>query len=93
MKQFQPLSREEITNVIERICEFHAAAYDWTPDTDIKEIVKASLDSGYLLRTRLRCAIEILDQLYQYGEAGSIKTRGLSSESYEEEVPSLEGVL
>ena len=94
-KQLQPLSREEITQVIGRICEFYSKAYDWTPAVPQKKIIDAAMNAGYLLRTRLRCAIEILDQLYQYGEAGDIRTEKLSEENYSEEteVPSLEGIL
>lgn len=44
---------------------------------------------GYLLRTKLRGAIELLDQLYQYGEVGNIRIGRLDDESLEEELPDL----
>jgi carboxynorspermidine decarboxylase len=48
-----------------------------------------ALNAGYLLRTKIRTAIELLDQLYQYGEAGNIRTGTLTSESYEEDIPDI----
>ena len=41
--------------------------------------------AGYLLHTRIRAAIEFLDQLYQYGSAGKTKITELGIESYEED--------
>ena len=46
------------------------------------------MSSGFLLRTRIRSAIEYLDQLYQYGEAAEVKTGRLVTESYD--VPELD---
>ena len=60
----------------------------------ITETVTNDLDpwkgaGGYLLRTKLRGAIELLDQLYQYGEVGNIRIGRLDDESLEEELPDL----
>lgn len=52
----------------------------------------ATQAGGYLLRTKIRAAIEFLDQAYQYGKAGNTKIGGLEKESFEEEVPSLEDI-
>ena len=55
-----------------------------------ESIYGATEGAGYLLRTRIRAAIELLDQLYQYGEAGSIRITELGKETFEEEeVPEL----
>ena len=43
-----------------------------------------------MLRTKLRTAIELLDQLYQYGDVQGIQIDELSKETYtEEEIPDL----
>jgi hypothetical protein len=56
--------------------------------------IQKTTDSGrYLLRTKIRSAIEYLDQLYQYGQVGKNSINPLQQESFEEEMPSLEGVL
>ena len=68
-----------------RIREFHAAAYDWKPGLSPERIYDATASGGYLLRTRIRAAIELLDQLYQYGEAGDAKIGELTRESLQEE--------
>ena len=41
---------------------------------------------GLFLRTKLRAAIEYLDQLYQYGDLAEISTGELKNESYDEDI-------
>lgn len=89
-RQLVPLSDSEIREVLEKIQEFHGRAYDWNPNVSADTILSATRSGGYLLRTKLRAAIEFLDQLYQYGEAGSTRINELGQETFEEEVPSLE---
>ena len=43
------------------------------------------LFAGYLLRIRIRAAIELLDQLYQYGKVGKISVTELGKEQFEED--------
>ena len=83
--ELAPLSREEILLVLSNIQEFHGLAYDWTPGVSPETLYANTEGGGYLLRTRIRAAIELLDQLYQYGEAGKIKLTALGQESLEEE--------
>jgi len=84
------LTREEILRVFESIQDFHGRAYDWHPRLDPEAIYTSTEGGGYLLRTRIRAAIELLDQLYQYGEAGKIRITELGRESFEEdETPEL----
>ena len=52
------------------IQEFHGKAYDWTPEVSAETLYKETEGSSYLLRTKLRAAIEFFDQLFLYGEAG-----------------------
>lgn len=80
-----PLTREEILRVIAGIQEFHGQAYDWQPRLTPESIYAATEGGGYLLRTRIRAAIELLDQLYQYGEAGKIRITELGRETFEED--------
>lgn len=51
---------------------------------------RAPQSGGYLLRTKIRAAIEFLDQLYQYGRAGKTTINELGEEVYTEDVPELE---
>ena len=87
--ELSPLSRDEVIQVLRDIEQFHALAYDWHPDIPAEEIYRATEAGGYLLRTKLRGAIELLDQLYQYGEVGNIRIGRLDDESLEEELPDL----
>ena len=92
--QLAPLSQEEILQVIGRIRDFHAAAYDWQPRSTGEKLLQVANASGYLLRTRLRAVIETLDQEYQYGSAQGVEVGSLRSETYaEEEPPSLDELL
>lgn len=93
--QLTPLSENETVAVIKKICDFHARAFDWSPGADIEQAVTESEKGGYLLRTRIRRAVELLDQYYQYGQAGNITVNELRQTELEgeDEPPSLEGLL
>ena len=79
------LSREETLQILAGIQEFHGKAYDWHPQVSPETIYAETEAGGYLLRTKIRSAIEYFDQLYQYGEAGHTKITELGKESFEED--------
>ncbi|MDR1330394.1 MAG: ATP-binding protein [Oscillospiraceae bacterium] len=83
--QLVPLGRDEIADILKHIVELHARAYGWKPEVDIERVLLITEKRGHLLRTRIRTAIELLDQLYQYGAAGDIRVGELGSQSFEEE--------
>ena len=89
-QQLAPLTDSEIREVLKKIQVFHGRAYDWNPNMSMGTILAATQSGGYLLRTKRRAAIELLDQLYQYGEAGNTRINELGQETFEEDVPSLE---
>lgn len=89
-QQLAPLTDSEIREILKKIQVFHGRAYDWNPNISMGTILAATQSGGYLLRTKLRAAIELLDQLYQYGEAGNTRINELGQETFEEDVPSLE---
>lgn len=70
--QLQPLTRDEIISILQKVEEFHSRAYGWKPEIDMDDFLKSTESRGYLLRTRIRTALEYLDQIYQYGHAGEI---------------------
>jgi hypothetical protein len=89
--QLNPLTKEEIAAVLDRIRELHGRAYGWEPSAD-------ALSSGggervYLLRTRIRAAVERLDQIYQYGTSSGITVASLEQTRFDEELPSLDGLV
>lgn len=90
--QLVPLGDEEISEILKKVQEFHGRAYGWNPDISIRSLMKATETGGYLLRTKIRAAIEFLDQLYQYGEIGTTRINDLGKETFEEDTPSLEEV-
>lgn len=88
--QLLPLTKEEIHEVLRKIQEFHGRAYEWTPEISDASLMEATRSGGYLLRTKIRAAIEFLDQLYQYNQAGKTVINELGKEVFTEDVPSLE---
>lgn len=88
--QLVPLTRDEIHEILYKIQDFHGKAYEWTPNLSIDSLAEATQSGGYLLRTKIRAAIEFLDQLYQYGRAGKTTINELGEEVYTEDVPELE---
>ena len=85
--QLLPLTREEINEVLCKIQDFHGKAYGWTPNLSAASLAASTQSGGYLLRTKIRAAIEFLDQLYQYGKAGYTTINELGEETFEEDVP------
>ena len=83
--ELAPLTKAEIMRVLESIQEFHGRAYDWHPAVSAETIYRNTEAGGFLLRTKIRAAIEFFDQLYQYGEAGETKITELGKESFEED--------
>jgi hypothetical protein len=80
--QLAPLSEKEVRTVIEKIAELHAKAYGWKPQIDADSVFAVAMKHGALLRTRIRTAVELLDQYYQYGEAGEITVNALGQVSF-----------
>lgn len=83
--QLSPLTEREFREILGKIREIHGKAYCWRAEIDTESLVKASLNGGYLLRTRIRAAIELLDQKYQYGDAGEAVIGTVTEGSYSEE--------
>lgn len=93
--QLLPLTRDEINDILYKIQDFHGKAYGWTPELSADTLAEAALSGGYLLRTRIRAAIEYLDQLYQYGTSGKTIITELGEEiltGEDDDIPSLENL-
>jgi len=91
--QLVPLNNDEILSILEKIQDFHGKAYEWKPNIETSALFSATEKRGYLLRTRIRAAVEILDQLYQYGKAGNITVNELGQADYSENLISLESLI
>ena len=85
-----PLTKEEMNEALYKIQDFHGKAYNWNPQLSADSLLGATQSGGYLLRTKIRSAIEFLDQLYQYGRAGSTAINELGEETLTEDVPQIE---
>ena len=85
--ELAPLSRDEFMKVLMKITDFHARAFNWRPNVNTAELCEMAWSRGYYLRTKIRAAIEFLDQLLQYGDTGNITAGDLEQETYDEEIP------
>jgi len=85
--ELTPLTRDEFMKVLVKIMAFHARAFSWRPDVEAAELCEMAWSRGYYLRTKIRAAIEYLDQLFQYGDTGVITAGDLEQETYDEEIP------
>jgi len=81
------LDRNEFGDVLSKIVDFHARAFDWKPEINLDELCETAWSCGYYLRTKIRAAIELLDQLFQYGDTGIVTAGELEQETYREEIP------
>ena len=94
--ELAPLTKQEVMRVLMSVQDFHGRAYDWHPEVSAESIYAATETGGYLLRTKIRAAIEFFDQLYQYGEVGKTRITELGRETFEEdetpELPELDGL-
>jgi Cdc6-like AAA superfamily ATPase len=91
--QLLPLNREETLDILGKICQYHGQAYGWRPNIDLDALLSAAEKHGYLLRTRIRTTVEMLDQLYQYGEVGDIRVNALGRITFEEDDASLDAFV
>ncbi|HBA50303.1 MAG TPA: hypothetical protein DCZ91_21425 [Lachnospiraceae bacterium] len=90
--QLLPLTREEFNEVLAKIQDFHGRAYGWSPNLSPEALMESTQSGGYLLRTKIRSAIEFLDQLYQYGKAGHTTIDELGQETFSEDLPVIEDI-
>lgn len=58
--QLLPLTRDEINEILYKIQDFHGKAYEWMPNLSMDSLLEATQSGGYLLRTKIRAAIEFL---------------------------------
>jgi hypothetical protein len=84
--ELPPVNYDEFQKIIAKIIDFHTRAYSWRPGANMPDICEMAWSRGYYLRTKIRAAIEYLDQLFQYGDAGEITAGELDQETYQEEI-------
>lgn len=72
--ELSTLKAEELEKSITSIVELYQKAYERDISCDIASLVSVAQDAGFLLRTKIRATIEALDQIYQYGDMGTVET-------------------
>ena len=80
-EELRPLTEAELSSSLKTIVDIYSKAYgrDYTEYTD--KVIDTAMSSGYLLRTKIRAAIEALDQISQYGDTGDITSQKVCVDS------------
>ncbi len=81
-EELRPLTEAELTESVRTITDIYRDAYGLRTDCAPYAITAMAMKSGFLLRTR--SAIEVLNQIYQYGEPGNAETKELAKEDLSE---------
>lgn len=92
-EQLKSLNSDEICDIIKKIIFYHGKAYNWEPNVDVLDILNKSNSSGYLLRSKIRVAIEYLDNLYIYRDLGDVKIGDLVEQDLDLSLVDLEEEL
>ncbi len=92
-EQLKTLTSKEIYDVLEKIIFYHGKAYNWKPEVDVREILDKSNSSGYLLRSKIRVAIEYLDNLYIYSDFGNVTISDLTDTNLDTTIYDIEEEL
>ncbi|MCH3918552.1 MAG: ATP-binding protein [Spirochaetia bacterium] len=83
--QLSPLTEDEMRSILSKIVLFHFKSYDWHTEVDMNDFYDKVSAGGYLLRSKIRAAIEYLDILYQYRMKSHITINKIDSTIFEKE--------
>jgi len=86
--ELETLTKEELNNSIVSIVDLYKRAYDREIECNIPSLVEIASKAGFLLRTKIRAAIEALDQIYQYGNMGEVEAIKVQGEDISEVIES-----
>ena len=80
-EELRALTEDELTYSLKTIVEIYSKAYGKDYSEYADKVIGTAMSSGYLLRTKIRAAIEALDQISQYGDEGDIFASTVCSDS------------
>lgn len=85
--ELKELTKDELSDCITQIIGIYRKAYNFYDQLDTTRLASMAASTGYLLRTRIRAAIEYLDQVQLYGTFSPVTTTEVDSGDIKEEVP------
>lgn len=85
--ELRELTKDELSDCITQIIGIYRKAYNFYDQLDTAKLATMASSTGYLLRTRIRAAIEYLDQVQLYGTFSPVTTTEVDSGDIKEEVP------
>ena len=80
-EELRALTEDELTYSLKTIVDIYSKAYGKDYSGHVEKVIETASSSGYLLRTKIRAAIEALDQISQYGDEGVISAGAVCSDS------------
>ena len=80
-EELRALTEDELTYSLKTIVDKYSKAYGKDYSGHAEKVIETASSSGYLLRTKIRAAIEALDQISQYGDEGVISAGAVCSDS------------
>ena len=80
-EELRALTEDELTYSLKTIVDIYSKAYGKDYSGHAEKVIETASSSGYLLRTKIRAAIEALDQISQYGDEGVISAGAVCSGS------------
>ena len=80
-EELRALTEDELTYSLNTIVDIYSKAYGKDYSGHAEKVIETASSSGYLLRTKIRAAIEALDQISQYGDEGVISAGAVCSDS------------
>ena len=80
-EELRALTEDELTYSLKTIVDIYSKAYGKDYSGHAEKVIETASSSGYLLRTKIRAAIEALDQISQYGDEGVISAGAVCSDS------------
>ena len=80
-EELRALTEDELTYALKTIVDIYSKAYGKDYSGHAEKVIETASSSGYLLRTKIRAAIEALDQISHYGDEGVISAGAVCSDS------------
>ena len=80
-EELRALTEDELTYSLKTIVDIYSKAYGKDYSGYAEKVIETASSSGYLLRPKIRAAIEALDQISQYGDEGVISAGAVCSDS------------
>lgn len=84
-EELTPFTQDDLIASIKSIMEIYQEAYSWKAPCTEYDVLERVKKAGYLLRTKIRASIEVLDQLYLNGAFDDVEATAVTGDDLEED--------